>query len=76
MELGGTEQRLIFLNTHWGSKYEFTAPKTLGGNWGAKAKFGEHDELQAATSTELLEQVRSHYQDNGGQPANHEGGHG
>jgi hypothetical protein len=32
MHLGGTkEQQLIFLNTHWGSRYTFTPPDTPAG---------------------------------------------
>jgi hypothetical protein len=76
MELGGTEQQLIFLNTHWGTKYDFTAPKELGGKWTAKATFGEHGELEASTSAELLAKVRSHYQASGGRTrSSYEGGH-
>jgi hypothetical protein len=77
MELGGTEQQLIFLNTHWGSKYEFTAPERPGGKWAARATFGEHDELEASTSAELLAKVRSHYQGSGGRTrSSYEGEHG
>jgi hypothetical protein len=65
LELGGTvEQQLIFLNLHWGRRYEFVSPQTPGGQWTATPKFGEHDRLQAPTSTELLEEVRAHYQAN------------
>jgi hypothetical protein len=58
---GTTEQQLIHLNTHWGSRYDFAAPKDLHGKWIAKAKFGEHDDLQAQSATELLLAVRDHY---------------
>jgi len=60
--LGGTaEQQLIFLNTHWGRQYDFTAPKRPGERWTAKAKFGTLDDLEAETSAELLEAIRGHY---------------
>jgi hypothetical protein len=66
MELGGTDQQqLVFLNTHWGSKYSFAAPGAPGGRWTATAKFGEHDRIQEWTATELLEEVRDHYRANG-----------
>jgi hypothetical protein len=65
MQLGGTaEQQLVFLNTHWGREYHFTAPGLRDGNWMATAKFGEHDTLQARSASELLETVRAHYQAN------------
>jgi hypothetical protein len=65
MSPGGTvEQQLIFLNLHWGRRYEFVSPQAPGDQWTATAKFGEHDRLQAPTSTELLEEVRAHYQVN------------
>jgi hypothetical protein len=59
---GTPEQQLIHLNMHWGSRYDFTAPKRSGGKWAARAKFGEHDELTEQTASELLQAVRSHYQ--------------
>jgi len=63
MELSGTvQQRLVFLNTHWGSKYSFTAPARPGGRWTAEARFGRHDQLDAESAAELLELIRSHYQ--------------
>ena len=61
--LSGTpEQQLIHLNTHWGRRYDFAAPGSLGGTWAATDKFGDHDKLEAASASELLEAVRSHYQ--------------
>jgi hypothetical protein len=61
-DLEGTpEQRLIFLNLHWGRMYEFKAPETSDGRWTARAKFGEHDELQEESASELLIAVRAHY---------------
>lgn len=64
-ELRGTPvQQLVFLNTYWGSKYEFAAPQTRGGPWTATAKFGQHDQLQGTSAAELLEKVRTHYQAN------------
>jgi hypothetical protein len=64
-ELGGTpEQQLIFLNLHWGRRYEFASPQAPGEQWTATARFGGHDRLQAPTSAGLLEAVRAHYQAN------------
>jgi hypothetical protein len=64
-KLGGTpEQRLIFLNLYWGRQHGFVSPQPPGQTWTAAARFGKCDRLQAPTSTELLEQVRSHYQAN------------
>jgi hypothetical protein len=61
VELSGTvQQRLVFLNTHWGSKYSFIAPPRPGGRWTAVARFGQHDELAAESAADLLELVRSH----------------
>jgi len=63
VELSGTvQQQLVFLNTHWGSKYSFTAPVKPGGRWMAAARFGQHDQLAAESATGLLELVRGHYQ--------------
>jgi hypothetical protein len=65
MELGGTaQQQLVFLNTHWGSKYSFDTPEEPGGQWTATAKFGRHDQIQEWSAAELLEEVRGHYQAN------------
>jgi hypothetical protein len=65
MGLSGTlQQQLVFLNTHWGTKYSFTAPAKLGGQWTAVARFGQHDQLAAESAAELLELVRGHYQAN------------
>jgi hypothetical protein len=62
-ELGGTvDQQLIYLQTHWGRRYEFASPQAPGGQWTATAKFGDRDRIQAWTSAELLEEVRAHYQ--------------
>jgi hypothetical protein len=61
--LSGTlQQQLVFLNTHWGSKYWFTAPAEPGGRWTAAARFGQHDQLAAESAADLLELVRGHYQ--------------
>jgi hypothetical protein len=63
VELSGTvEQQLVFLNTHWGRKYSFTAPAKPGGRWAAVATFGQHDQIAADSATELLALVRDHYQ--------------
>jgi hypothetical protein len=63
VELSGTgQQQLVFLNTHWGSKYSFTAPAKPGERWMAAARFGQHDQLAAESATELLALVRGHYQ--------------
>jgi hypothetical protein len=46
VELRGTvQQQLVFLNTHWGSKYSFTAPAKPHGRWTAAARFGQQEEL-------------------------------
>jgi hypothetical protein len=64
-ELHGTrQQQLVFLNTHWGSKYSFAAPGAPGAQWTAAATFGQHDQLRAWTAAELLEEVRDHYRAN------------
>ena len=63
VELGGTaEQQLIYLNTHWGRRYDFAPPQKARGPWTATARFGGHDRLQAPTPVALLEEVRAHYQ--------------
>jgi hypothetical protein len=59
---GTPDQQLIFLNTHWGRRYDFAAPGNPGGTWAATDKFGDRDKLEAASAPELLEAVRSHYQ--------------
>lgn len=65
MDIRGTpDQQLIYLNTHWGSHYDFATPKDLHDKWTAKAKFGNLDELREDTSTDLLRSVRTHYQAN------------
>ena len=62
MQLSGTtEQQLVFLNTHWGSKYSFATPKKPGDQWTATAKFGQHDQLHGWSAAELLQEVRGHY---------------
>lgn len=64
-ELYGThQQQLVFLNTHWGSKYSFVVPAAPGAQWTATARFGQHGELRGWTAAELLEEVRGHYQAN------------
>jgi hypothetical protein len=63
MEIAGTpEQALVFLNTHWGSRYSFARHETPSGNWTATAKFGDQDRLQAVSPAALLQTVRTHYQ--------------
>jgi hypothetical protein len=65
MKLGGTkQQQLVFLNTHWGSKYLFAAPEEPGAQWTATAKFGRHDQIQEWSAADLLEQIHGHYQAN------------
>jgi hypothetical protein len=59
--VGSREQLLVFLNTHWGGKYLFSAPQQPGGDWAATALFGPQDQLQAESAGGLLEQVRWHY---------------
>ena len=62
MEVTGTrEQQLVFLNLHWGRVYEFAAPDRAGASWSAQAKFGNQDELEALSATEMLRTVRAHY---------------
>jgi hypothetical protein len=61
---GTAEQQLVFLNTHWGSRYSFTAPAKPGGRWMAVARFGQHDQMDAQSAAELLVLVRDHYQVN------------
>jgi hypothetical protein len=58
---GTYQQQLVFLNTHWGSKYTFAAPRAPGGPWTATAKFGQHDQMQNLSSAELLKGIREHY---------------
>jgi hypothetical protein len=65
MDIHGTpDQQIIYLNTHWGSRYQFKVPSGRGGQWTATDKFGDHDELQAPSAAELLNAVRRHYQAN------------
>jgi hypothetical protein len=67
MEIAGTpEQALVFLDTHWGSKYLFALPERPGANWTATAKFGAHDRLQALSPAALLDTIRAHYQSHQG----------
>jgi len=40
---GTSEQQLIFLNTHWGRRYAFTAPQAASGKWIATANFSQND---------------------------------
>jgi hypothetical protein len=61
---GTSQQKLVFLNTHWGSRYTFTAPNAPGDRWTATAKFGQHDQIQQLSAGELLQDVRGHYQAN------------
>jgi hypothetical protein len=63
--VGSHHQQLVFLNTHWGGKYWFSAPRQSGGRWTATAKFGPYDRLQAETAKDLLERVRRHYRFSG-----------
>jgi hypothetical protein len=59
---GTPDQQLIYLNTHWGRRYEFTAPDRPGVAWMATGRFGDHEKLEAASAQELLEAVRRHYE--------------
>lgn len=61
---GTPEQQLIFLNTHWGSRYTFTAPAKTGDRWMAAARFGQRDELHEESAAGLLLAVRQHYEVN------------
>lgn len=65
VELSGTvQQQLVFLNTHWGSQYSFSAPARPGGRWTAAARFGQHGQLAAESATELLALIRTHHKAN------------
>jgi hypothetical protein len=59
--MGTRQQQLIHLNMHWGKQYKFTAPNQAGAPWTAQAKFGDQDELEALSATEMLRTVRAHY---------------
>jgi hypothetical protein len=62
MDLIGTRvQQLVFLNTHWGGRYWFSAPTAADGRWMAKARFGQGDEVDGLSAAELLERVRLHF---------------
>lgn len=58
--IGSAEQALIFLQAHWGSRYQFTRPGAPGEQWTALARFGQHDQIHAWLADELLELVRAH----------------
>jgi hypothetical protein len=63
MDIRGTpDQQLIYLNTHWGRRYGFTAPDGPGMAWMATDKLGDHEKLEAVSATELMEAVRRHYE--------------
>jgi hypothetical protein len=65
MDIHGTrDQQLIYLNTHWGRRYEFAAPGEPGRKWTATDKFGDHERLESASAPELLAVVRNHYEGN------------
>lgn len=62
MELIGSRlQQLVFLNTHWGGRYSFSAPTAVDGRWTARARFGQGEEVHGLSAAELLERVRIHY---------------
>jgi len=61
---GTPQQQIVFLNTHWGSKYTFEAPQAPGSGWTATAKFGQHDRIEAPSAAELLGEIRDHYHAN------------
>ena len=62
MDIAGTpEQALVYLNTHWGTRYSFALPETRSGNWTATAKSSDHDRLQAPSPADLLETIHGHY---------------
>jgi hypothetical protein len=62
-DLAGTaEQQLVYLNTHWGRSYSFTAPGGPGEEWKAKARFGAQDGFSDSSSAGLLAKVRDHSQ--------------
>lgn len=63
--IGSRQQQLVFLNIHWGRKYEFAAPALPDGHWTATARFGEGDRLRGDSAGQLLEQVRYHYRSSG-----------
>jgi hypothetical protein len=59
--IGSRLQQLVFLNTHWGGRYSFSAPTGPDGRWTARARFGPGDEVDGLSAAELLERVRLHY---------------
>lgn len=62
-DLAGTaEQQLVYLNTHWGRNYCFTAPAGPGQEWKAKARFGAQGDLSDSSSAGLLAKVHDHSQ--------------
>jgi hypothetical protein len=67
---GTDQQQLIFLNTHWGSTYAFALPRTAGGPWTATAKSGQHDQIEAPSAGQLLEEIHRRKNAGGTQPSN------
>jgi hypothetical protein len=62
-DLAGTaEQQLVYLNTHWGRSYRFTAPAGPDEEWKAKARFGAQDDLSDFSPAGLLAKVHDHSQ--------------
>lgn len=61
---GTCRQQLVFLNTHWGSKYIFSAPQAPTEQWTATATFSQCHRIEAPSATELLKEIHNHYQAN------------
>jgi hypothetical protein len=59
--IGTRQQQLVFLNTHWGRYYVFSAPRAPDDQWTATARFGRRQEIQRWSAGQLLAEVRRHY---------------
>jgi hypothetical protein len=60
--IGTTQQQaIVYLQTHYGSRYDITGPSAPGGKW--RAVYRETGQLlEEFSAEELLEEMRSHYQ--------------
>jgi hypothetical protein len=63
---------LVFLQTHWGQKYDIKKPTSSESKWSATALFGPNDQLFEDNPYDLLERMRHHWHHwqviGGGQP--------
>ncbi len=50
-----------YLKRNWGDAYLIIRPSQPGDTWKAVARFGNQDQLIAATADELLGLIRHHY---------------